>query len=70
MKTGTLLKTGIACSCLSGLCCVTPVLVFLLGAVGLSAAVGYLDYVLMPAFAFSVALTLYALIVRRWRDRT
>lgn len=65
MKNSTLLKTGITCTCVSGLCCVTPVLVILLGTVGLSALVGYLDYVLLPIFAVSVGIIAYALIMRR-----
>lgn len=71
MKNSSLLKTGITCTCVSGLCCVTPVLVILLGTAGLSAWVGYLDYVLVPMFAVSVGIIAYALIARwRQRDRT
>ncbi|UTW13030.1 mercury resistance system transport protein MerF [Marinobacterium rhizophilum] len=58
-----LLKTGIAGTVIVALCCFTPVLVLLLGALGLSALVGYLDIVLLPALAGFVCLTLYAL----WR---
>lgn len=70
MKNGSLLKTGATCTCVSALCCATPVLVILLGAVGLSAWAGYLDYVLLPALVISVAVTGYALMMRRrQRDR-
>ena len=48
---------------MTALCCFTPLLVVLLGAVGLSAVLGYLDYVLFPALAVFLALTAYAL----WR---
>lgn len=48
---------------LAARCCFTPVLVVLLGVVGLSAAVGYLDYVLLPALLFFAALSAFAL----WR---
>ena len=48
---------------LVALCCFTPVLVILLGVVGLSALTGYLDYVLLPALALFIGLTIYA--VRR-----
>lgn len=58
-----LLKIGIIGTVIAALCCFTPVLVVLLGVVGLSALTGYLDYVLLPALAFFVALTAYAL----WR---
>jgi len=60
MKKSTLLKTGIIGTAVAALCCFTPVLVILFGAVGLAAWVGYLDYVLMPALIFFVGLTIYA----------
>ena len=61
IKNNTLLKTGIIGTVLAALCCFTPMLVVLLGAVGLSALVGYLDLVLLPALALFVCITLYAL---------
>ncbi len=60
MKLSGLLKTGITGVAISSLCCFTPVLVILLGMVGLSAWVGYLDYILMPALLFFLALTVFA----------
>ncbi len=63
MNTNNLIKTGIVGTVIAALCCFTPVLVILFGAVGLSAVVGYLDFVLLPALAFFVLLTIYAL----WR---
>jgi len=60
-----ILKTGVIGAIIAALCCFTPVLVILFGVVGLSAVVGYLDYVLLPALAFFVLLTLYAL----WRRK-
>jgi len=68
MKKSTLLKTGIIGSAIAALCCFTPVLVILLGAVGLAAWTGWLDYVLMPALIFFVGLTVYAAL-RRDDDR-
>ena len=41
------------------------ILVILLGAVGLSWIVGYLDYVLLPAFVFFIGLTIYSI----WRRK-
>ena len=64
-----LLITGIIGTVIAALCCFTPVLVVLLGAVGLSALLGVLDYVLIPALIFFVGLTIYALI-RRSRSQT
>lgn len=66
----TLLKTGVIGTVVAALCCFTPVLVILIGAVGLSALTGYLDYVLLPALAFFVALTAYALYRRRKVQRS
>lgn len=65
MNTRTLLRVGVAGTVITALCCVTPLLVVLLGAVGLSALVGGLDYVLLPALAVFAGLTLYALKRRR-----
>lgn len=63
-----LLCTGLGGSVIAAICCFTPALVILLGALGLSAVVGYLDYVLLPALAIFVALTIYAAL-RLWRGR-
>jgi mercuric ion transport protein len=50
---------------LSLLCCVTPVLAVLLSALGLTAFVAKLDYVLVPVFVASIALVIFALVRRR-----
>ncbi|TVO18385.1 mercury resistance system transport protein MerF, partial [Vibrio cholerae] len=50
----TLLRVSIIGTNLVALCCFTPVLVILLGVVGLSALTGYLDYVLLPALAIFI----------------
>ena len=63
MNEKKLLKFGVIGTVIVALCCFTPVLVILFGVVGFSAAVGYLDYVLLPALAIFVVLTAYAL----WR---
>ncbi len=51
-----LLRIGIIGTVLTALCCFTPVLVVLFGALGLAALVGYLDYVLFPLLAVSLLL--------------
>jgi len=61
----TLTQLGVFGSVLVALCCFTPVLVILPGAVGLHAFTGYLDYVLLPALVACIGLTIYAL----WRRR-
>jgi len=62
MKTWTLLKTSLMAIVVLALCCVTPLLVWLLALVGLSAWVAYLDMALLPALAFFIALMLYAFV--------
>jgi hypothetical protein len=61
MQPRSLLRVGITGTVIAIICCFTPVLVVLLGVVGLSAAVGWLDYVLLPALAVFVGITLYAM---------
>lgn len=67
MNDRTLLRTGIVGSVVAAICCFTPALVLLLGAVGLSAWLGWLDYVLFPALAVFLGLTAWA--VYRLRRR-
>ena len=66
MKDNRLLGFGIVGTVVAALCCFTPVLVVLLGAVGLSAWLGWLDYVLFPALAIFATITVYA-VARRTR---
>ena len=47
---------GAALACLS---CLTPVAVLIFGAIGLSASVGHVDVVVLPALAVFVALIVY-----------
>jgi len=61
MTNKSLLWTGITGAVLAVLCCATPLLVVLLGAIGLSAVTGYLDYVLLPAIGIFVLIVIYAL---------
>lgn len=61
MPNTRLLNFGIIGTILTALCCFTPVLVLLFGVVGLSAYIGYLDIVLLPALGVFVLITLYAL---------
>ena len=64
-----LLATGVIGTVIAALCCFTPVLVVLFGAVGPSAFVGLLDYVLLPTLLAFVLLTLYALVRNARRQR-
>ena len=64
-KDTRLLRIGIGGSVIAALCCFTPVLVVLLGAVGAAAWIGHLDYVLFPALAILIGITAYAWLRRR-----
>ncbi|AFY75703.1 Membrane transport protein MerF [Pleurocapsa sp. PCC 7327] len=57
MKPKNALIASLTGTVIVALCCFTPILVILLEVVGLSAVVGYLDYVLLPALGILVALT-------------
>ena len=61
----TLLKTGVVGSVIAALCCFTPILVILFAALGLSALVGYLDYVLFPLLGISLLLIVVAIATNR-----
>ena len=65
MSDRKLLKVGLGGSALAAVCCFTPALALLLGAVGLSAWLAWLDYVLLPALVLFLAITGYALLRRR-----
>ncbi len=64
MKDGKLLGIGVGGTVIAALCCFTPLLVILLGAVGLAAWLAWLDYVLLPLLALFVVFTAYAFV--RW----
>jgi mercuric ion transport protein len=46
---------------MAALCCATPILVVLLGVLGLGALTGYLDYVLLPALVLFLGMLAYGL---------
>lgn len=62
-----LLTIGITGTIIAALCCFTPILVLLLGAIGFGALTGYLDYILLPALVIFVLLTAYGLFKLRNR---
>lgn len=71
MNDKTILRTGIIGSATAAICCFTPAPVLLLGAIGLSAWLAWLDYVLLPALVLFAALTAYGLFLRqRHREDT
>jgi mercuric ion transport protein len=58
------LKVSMAGMAVAALCCFTPALVILFGLLGISAAIGYADYVLLPALVGFAIMTVVA-----WRKR-
>jgi mercuric ion transport protein len=52
---------GVAGSLLAAVCCATPLLAIVLGALGLSAWLGWSDYIVMPALLVFLAITVYGL---------
>jgi mercuric ion transport protein len=69
MTRNRLLVTGIVGFLAAMLGCVTPALIALLAALGISGSMGWLDYVLLPAMATFAALVVYAVICGRRRRR-
>jgi len=65
MSPNKLICTGGAGSVIVAICCFTPLLVVGLGTVGLSAWLGWIDYVLFAALAVFLGLIAYGL----WRRR-
>lgn len=65
MTDDKLLKVGVIGTIGTALCCFTPILVILVTTIGLSAIIGWLDFVLFPALAVFIAITGYAM----WKKR-
>ena len=57
-----LLKVGLTGLVILALCCFTPILVVVFGAIGLSAVLVWLDYILLPLLLIFVAVTIYAIV--------
>ncbi len=64
------LWTGVTGALIVALCCFTPILVMFLGAVGLGALTGYLDYVLLPTLVIFLGMTVYGLSKQKHRRRS
>ncbi len=65
MNNNKLLSYGLIGTAIAALSCFTPLLVILLGAIGFSAATGWLDYVLFTALGLFIGVTIYAFWKRR-----
>ncbi len=64
MNDRKILATGFVGTVIAIICCFSPILVLLLGVIGLTAWVGWLDYVLFPALALFVGILAYGLWLR------
>jgi|TARA_Y100000031_G_C8095469_1_gene326197 mercuric ion transport protein len=64
-----LLKAGTIGIIVTAFCCFTPILVVLLGVLGLGAFTGYLDYVLLPALSVFFIIMIYGLVQRQKSSR-
>ncbi len=69
MRDRTLVTTGIVGAVVAAVCCATPLLAIVLGAVGLTAWLAKADYVLIPALILFVALIAFGLYRTRLRPR-
>ncbi len=58
------LKTGVIGAAIAAICCFTPALVVVFGIAGVSAWLGWIDYVLFPALFASLGLVAHALYLR------
>jgi mercuric ion transport protein len=70
MRSRKLFGFGIGGTAVTAVCCFTPALVILLGGLGLSAWLAWLDYVLLPMLAAFIALTLFALMRTRLKPKS
>jgi mercuric ion transport protein len=60
-----LLRVGVAGTLLAAICCATPALAVLFGALGLSAWLAWSDYIALPMLLVFLGISAYALIRRR-----
>lgn len=58
-------RIGLTTTIVTAICCFTPLLVWLMALLGLSAYLGWLDVVLLPLLGVSAALTIIAYIKLR-----
>jgi mercuric ion transport protein len=68
MRDRALITTGVVGGALAAICCATPLLAVVLGAVGLTAWLANADYVLIPALIICLGLTGVGLYRRRVRQ--
>ena len=67
MSDRTLITTGVVGAAAAALCCATPILAIVLGAVGLSAWLAKADYILIPALILCLGVIGFGLYRKRPR---
>lgn len=65
MPSSQIFRVGIIGTIVTAVCCFTPVLPFILSAIGISRFVGYLDMVLMPLLAIFAGIAIFGFLKRR-----
>ena len=68
MRDRTIVTTGIVGALVAAICCATPLLAVIFGAVGLTAWLAKADYVLIPALILCVGLIAFGLYRRQSRE--
>ena len=61
MRDRTLVTTGVVGGLIAAVCCVTPLLAILFGAIGFTAWLAKADYILIPALIICLALVGFGL---------
>ncbi len=59
MTNDKFVKVGWWGTAITGICCVTPILPWVFGLIGLAAVTAYLDYVLLPLLFLFVGIALW-----------
>ena len=67
MRDSTLITTGAIGAVLAAICCATPLLVVVLGVIGLTGWLAKADYVVIPALILCLGLIVFGLYRRRLR---
>lgn len=65
MRDRALITTGIVGAVIAAVCCATPLLAVVLGAVGLTAWLANADYVVLPVLILCVSLIAFGVYRRR-----
>src|SRR5262245_38919195 len=65
MRDRTLITTGAIGAVLAAICCMTPLLVIVFGAIGLTAWLAKADYLLIPTLILCLTLVAFGLYRRR-----